>query len=257
MSKSYSLALLFSLSLLVLDALGWLGWLKGPAQSWLVLPIRQYVYQAKLNWDKRLAFIKDGQKLNEQLRELREEKALLEAQNLRLKVLEGENEEMRALLETASATKSEFILAHALAFHSGELLLDAGLKSGVEIGKEVVASDNLLGYIFQVEERLSRVRLLTHGQSRVSAAVINEKGEKAAGILKGQFGTKMRLHEILQSDDFSLGDRVVAIGIQGGLNNLPVGEVVKIDKKEADVYQEAEVEGFVEVGKLEVVFVVK
>jgi rod shape-determining protein MreC len=101
------------------------------------------------------------------------------------------------------------------------------------------------------------VLLATDPKSSIDVIVARTNGR---GVLKGIAGSdryRTRIEYLERKDEAAEGDMVVTSGL-GGLfpRDIPVGKILKVDKRGFGLYQEAEVQPVVDFGKLRDVLVV-
>ncbi|HET7713359.1 MAG TPA: rod shape-determining protein MreC, partial [Patescibacteria group bacterium] len=133
-----------------------------------------------------------------------------------------------------------------------ELIIGEGSEGGVKVGQAVIVGKVILGKITGVQADRSTLRLLTDPSSKVVA--VTSSG--ARGLLVGQFQSFAKLTKVLQEERLDVGELVFTAGEDGWPKGLVIGEVVKVIKKDNELFQEAEIKPQLNYDKLTTVFVI-
>lgn len=250
--RVFAVFLISSLLIIFLDHFGFLGPVKSFSQQ-VFLPPKKAIYQ---DWQK-ITKVKERDKEVAELKgKIAEQERELATRNAQLINCQTENAAQRRLLGASLPSDWQFFPAQTAGLVAGELIIDQGEKQGVTVGQAAVFENILVGKVEKVGERMAWVKLASNKKSRILVKIIpNEAGgaEKARGLLIGD-GEKMRLEKVLQEENLAEGDLVVTADYPP---NLLVGKIKKVFKKEAEIYQTAEVEPMVDYQKLEMVFLIK
>ncbi len=187
--------------------------------------------------------------LRERLRGLEEEVA-------RLAEVEASHRRLEALLEFRESVGAPLVAAHVVGWDASardqSLTLDKGERHGVRQGAAVLVPEGVVGHVFRVSPRTSRVLLVTDRHSGVDAIV---QRSRVRGILQGR-GDGCELKYVRRGADVELGDRVVTSGLDGIFpKGVLVGEVVRVHRRERGQFQLIGVEPGVDFGRLEEVLV--
>jgi rod shape-determining protein MreC len=169
-----------------------------------------------------------------------------------------ENERLRGLLQFKERTASEGMVAEIIGTDtSGEfntLILNKGSAHGVKPGMQVVANEGLVGRIFQNSRYASRALLLIDHNSAIDVLV---QRTRVRAILEGHSRDLCTLKYLSRTADVEVGDTIVTSGFGGFFQKgLPVGRVVKIEKKKYGVYQDALVKPGVDFNNIEEVIII-
>jgi rod shape-determining protein MreC len=140
------------------------------------------------------------------------------------------------------------------------ILIAAGADNGVRVDDGVVTGDGLVGLVTRVTDGTARVQLLTDPDAAVSAL---DNRTAAAGIVLHARGTRntLVLDRVRKQDVINEGDEIVTAGWQsGGLSSLyppgiPIGEVTSVGQTDTDLFQQVQVEPYVDFGALDAVIV--
>ena len=225
--------------------------MKGPAER-LTIGAKTAFYQFKLSDAKNTKITEDNKKI-----ESKED--VLKAQ---VSALKGENAAMRRLLGTPLPPDWRFLSAQVIGSQSLEKIeIDKGRIEGVKVGMAVIFDNVLIGRVTRINEHFAEVMLPTASESRILAVTRPSETEGntgtilAKGILMGQ-GGRMNLERVTLKEKLETDDLVVSSGDEFMPPNLLLGKLRKINKKEGDIYQKAEVEPSLNYADLETVFVV-
>jgi len=243
--------ILLSFSLMGLDKLGWLDWLKRPMEK-LSSPIRERIYKQEIE-KLRNEEIKgiDVNILLENLEQLEREKADLK---VKLVDLEQENASMRRLLGAPLPLQWQFIPAQVLSITNGIMTINQGADLGIKQDQVVVFENVLIGQVIKVNPGLSKIKLITHKETNIKTKV---KKTNVRGIVKTETAD-LFLDEVLQEESLAQGQIVVTSGEEEIYPaNLLIGKIDSVEKNEAAVYQKARLQPLVGYKSLTHVFVVK
>jgi rod shape-determining protein MreC len=170
--------------------------------------------------------------------------------------------ELERLLGLKGALQFDSIAARIIGvetssfFRVVRIKLDRG-DAEVKPGMAVIASAGAVGRVQRVFGDYCDVLLATDPKSSVDVIVARTNGR---GVVKGLAGSdryRMRVEYLERKDEAAVGDLVVTSGLGGAFpRDLPVGRIVKVEKRGFGLYQDAEVEPVVDLGKLRDVLVV-
>ncbi|HEY7954989.1 MAG TPA: rod shape-determining protein MreC [Polyangia bacterium] len=192
---------------------------------------------------------------------LRDENAKLRTELSRFEQAAHHNTELEALLALRKDLSSQTVAARVVGavvssqFRVVRIRLDRG-ELEVKPGMPVLASGGVVGRIERVYGPYSDVLLASDPKSAIDV-VVPRTGSR--GVLKGIPGStryRSRIDYLLRKDEVAAGDQVVTSGIGGFPRDLPVGKIVEVTRRNFGLYQDAEVEPAVELGKLRQVLVV-
>jgi rod shape-determining protein MreC len=211
------------------------------------------------------------------LLDARSEAERLRAENreLRQRVIQSEfarqeNDSLRRLLDYVDGPRfpedfdpvvTEVIGVPASTF-TRAIVIAAGTDDGVRVEDPVVTADGLVGLVTRVTDRTARVQLLTDQDAAVSAVDLRTG---ARGIVLHARGTRetLVLDFVRKQDEIKEGDEIVTAGWRaGGLSSLypkgiPIGEVTSFGLTDTDVFQQVQVEPYVDFGALDAVIVLR
>jgi rod shape-determining protein MreC len=140
------------------------------------------------------------------------------------------------------------------------IVIAAGSRNGVRVNDSVVTADGLVGLVTRVTPSTARIQLLTDQEAAVSAVDLRTRAE---GIVRHARGTRetLVLDRVRKQDVVRVGDDVVTAGWRAsGLSSLypkgiPIGEVTSVGQTDTDLFQQVQVDPYVDFGSLDAVLV--
>jgi rod shape-determining protein MreC len=193
---------------------------------------------------------------------LTDENAKLRAELVAAKNAASREGDLEKLLSLRASLQFESIAARVVAvetsafFRVVRIKLDRG-GADVKPGMAVVASAGIVGRVQRVFGGWCDVLLAADPKSSIDVVVARTGGR---GVVKGIAGSdryRTRIEYLERKDEAAEGDLVVTSGLGGFFpRDLPVGKIVKVDKRGFGLYQDAEVQPVVDFGKLRDVLVV-
>lgn len=179
--------------------------------------------------------------------------------------LESENQELSRLLDLPYVEDADAIAARIVAGSPSNfewtVQINRGSNDGVSTDMAVVAAQGLVGKVVEVSRNHATVRLVTDpnsGVEVVTEAAAGEDGEptRTTGIVRGRTGqNRLRLTGVDPAAPVEEGSYVYTSGRTTSLfpPNIPVGEVVKVEKRSGDLEQDILVEPIVAFDNVEFV----
>jgi len=242
--------ILLSLSLIGLDKLGWLDFIKRPVAK-IVNPIREKIYQINSNRQKL-------ELTPFELAEIVKKGEFLEIENANLQTeLEAfrkENQDMRKLLGAPLAPDWQFIPAKVLSVKNGIMTINQGSDANIKKEQIVVYENVLVGQVFQVGPQTSKVKLVNSKDSQIKAKVIKTD---IKGVVR-QVNNILFLDEVLQEASLQKDQIVITSGEDEIFpTNLLIAKIDSIEKNETAIYQKATLKPFLNYFSLTNVFVLK
>lgn len=194
-----------------------------PIQYTVDLPIRA-IEQCQLFFSERLNLLAENGNLQQ-------EQIQLHAQVQKLQALEAENQELRKLLQTVGKEKDSFSEARLIHIDadpfSQQIVLNKGKQDAIELGQPVIDKQGLVGVVLALNDKTSRVLLLTDKGFAVPVQSVRS-GERAIATGSG-FGSELRLNYVPRTADFVEGDQLVTSGLGGKFPaGFPVGVITSI-----------------------------
>ena len=166
---------------------------------------------------------------NERLRQ--DNERLLHWQSV-ARMLEAENQALRAQLNYVPGPEASYVSARVIADTGGafahSVLLNIGYQPGVDKGHAVVTGDGLIGRVEGVGSRATRVLLISDLNSRIPVLI---EATRTRAILAGNNSNRPRLIHLAPGATVSPGDRIVTSG-HGGVFpvGLPIGLVDAVNE---------------------------
>jgi len=202
-------------------------------------------------WDRWVGIIGkwSGLRLNEPDQNRLEE---LLAENIRLKAELRDYARLRRDLGSASFNEFKAVPASVMGrpidtFRS-EFRISRGTKAGVTMAAPVVVNGStLIGFVTDVSDESSVVRLLFHPSTTVTAHVIDpqfsEDAVSTSGLVQGRHYTSLFLTTVPRDTPLHTGSRVVTAAKAGELpEGLFIGTVKTIFDQQSATYTEASLE---------------
>ena len=164
-------------------------------------------------------------------------KQLLEARSkaVHASLLEEENASLREQLKFFITKPIHHVgaevIGRSLEPIEQALILNRGAGDGIAIGQSVIVGNGILvGKIVRVEPDISLVRLLSDGQSKVAATVLNQT--RSVGLVEGGYGISVRMNFIPQNESVSVGDTIITSGLEPSMpRGLLIGTVEAVEKE--------------------------
>lgn len=191
----------------------------------------------------------------------REEIERLSFQLVRMQELEQENQDLRKLLGFKQ-TRPDLqlmpvrILGTDATGVVNTIVIDKGSNDGIREDTAIITWQGLVGRVIRVQPTTAFVLLVTDVSSSVAARV-QDPVSRASGIVSGQKEGGLIMRHILQQELIQTGDLVITSGVGGSLpEGLPIGRVVRVQKRSIEMFQEAILEPAVDMSKLERIYAV-
>lgn len=219
-------------------------------------------FQDAYSWfDSLFTARSDAEQLREEVEELRQ-------RAIQNEFARQQNETLRRLLRYQQgpsfprdfrALNAEVIARPAGAFTQA-VVIAVGSDNGVHVNDPVVAPEGLVGLVTRVTPGTARVQLLTDQQLAVPSLDLRTG---APGIVRHARGTRetLVLDRVQKEDVVKVGDELVTAGWSAsGLSSLypkgiPVGEVTSVGQTDTDLYQQVQVDPYVDFGALDALIV--
>ena len=140
------------------------------------------------------------------------------------------------------------------------IVIAAGSRNGVRVNDPVVTADGLVGLVTRVTPHTARIQLLTDQEAAVSAVDVRTG---APGIVRHARCTRetLVLDRVRKQEVIRVGDEIVTAGWRAsGFSSLYpkgilIGEVTSVGQTDTDLYQQVQVDPYVDFGSLDAVLV--
>ncbi len=140
-------------------------------------------------------------------------------------------------------------------FRVARVQLDRG-QEVVRRGMPVITSEGVVGRINRVSGDTSDIQLAVDPRSAIDVVIPRTGGR---GILRGrpgENGYRCSIEYLVRGEEARTGDLVVTSGLGGFPRDIPIGNISKMSKDSAGLYQEVEVTPGVDFARLSEVLVV-
>ncbi|MBI2877459.1 MAG: rod shape-determining protein MreC [Candidatus Tectomicrobia bacterium] len=222
-----------------------------PVQSVVTRTVRQ----ATSVWDHYVNLVE----VKEENARLKKRLQQLTVERHRYQEIEQRYQRLAKLLDFKARLAHKTVAAEVVARDSNTgwyevVVINRGSQDGVEKGMAVVAPEGLVGQVLQVSSHGAKVLLITDFRSSVDALV---QRSRHSGILIGSSREICQMKYLPLNADVRPGDWVVSSGM-GGIypKGLPIGRVIRVNKKGQGFFQEADVALSADMNALEEVLVI-
>ena len=184
----------------------------------------------------------------------------LERENEELREVQSEYQLLLALFNRASQDPDISRLTAAVIGRDTSpslqsIIVDRGKAENVQVGMPVESARGLVGQVFRTTNDASQVVLITDNASSIPVRL---GSSRATGLLRGGgLGSPMVIEWIDLKYQIEVGEVVLTSGLGGKFpQDLAVGRVIEVDRREADLFQRAVVQPAVDFNALEIVFII-
>jgi rod shape-determining protein MreC len=244
-----------------LDRLGYMTPVRVMVQT-LVQPAQEMVSDAAGRADNVVQRRERVEKLRSDVTFLQTEVNRLTIENIQLKELERENQQLRELLNYTQNNPSfdyttASVLGQVIGSDPSNLLyliyIDVGARDGIAQDMPVITHRGLVGRISQVGPNYAQVLLLIDPVSSVNAVIQNSR---VTGVVRGELGGTLILERMPQGVTVMPGDLVLTSGLGGNFpDKLVIGQITEVFQRDLDLFQTAKVRPTVDFSDLETVLV--
>lgn len=204
-------------------------------------------------------YLFNSTKLIEENRELELEREQLLFDHVHYELLENENESLKKSLNYLENNNYQFISAQVIGSsmdNPQKLILDKGKKEGLKKDLPVFYENGImLGKIYQVEEEISYLLLLTDNQSQLAAKLINSN--ETIGIVRGELGINTKLEMVPKEEELEVGEIVITSGLEKYVpEGLLIGEIGEVNNQPEALFKEAIINYFFNVKYINMVTII-
>ncbi len=190
---------------------------------------------------------------------LEERAGFLTAEVARLREVEEENRQLRALLDLPAFPRYRGVVARVIGrdirHWNQSILINRGGADGVKREAAVVSARGLVGKVIEVAPRLSRVLLIIDSASGVGGAI---QSSRQTGIVEGTAAGGCLMKYLPRRIEISAGENVVTSGLGGVYPpGLLVGTITAVRPEKEGIYQNADLQPAVRFDRLEWVMVLR
>jgi len=134
------------------------------------------------------------------------------------------------------------------------LTIDAGEAQGVQRGMPVIVPRGLVGRVQSVGPNWAQVLLITDPRSSISALI---QTSRVTGQVQGHVSGDLVMKYISQEQSVSEGQIVLSSGLGGNFpKGLVIGQIIAVQQRDSDLFQQAVVRPTVDFDRLEMVLVI-
>jgi rod shape-determining protein MreC len=221
------------------------------------LPIQKTLWQIGDNLSDFFEAISETKNLKKENETLKLKNQELLSQIVSLKEVEKENEILRTALNLGLEKNFQLELARIISkdISQDAILIDKGFEDGLSKNLPVITPEKaLLGKIGEVYKNFSRVNLISHKESTLSAKI---EGKDIEGLIKGKGGLSLAFELIPKEKEIKEGDLIITTQL-GGIfpEGLLIGEIKEVKKSDIEPFQTAEIEPKFNLEELKTLFVV-
>ncbi len=196
--------------------------------------------------------------INIENQQLRVENSRLASQMQLLEEYRSENIRLRELFkfqqEMPRQTLAARVISKDIFLNEQSLTIDKGSLDGVQRLQGVVSAQGAVGYTIEVEERSSRILLLSNHNASIDALV---QRTRARGVVSGLSPHTYRMNYMMREEDATAGDLIVTSGRQGFFpKGFNIGVVSNMGPSPTGVSFQAKVTPSVKMDRLENVLVI-
>jgi len=226
-------AAVFALLSMVLMMMDYHQWYAAPVRAVLHTvsdPISHIVnYPSKLYYDFQ-STLSSQEALLDENRTLNARVIALNFQLQRLRSLEQENKQLRALLDSSMDLPDQVSVGRIISVATNpsvrQVTVNIGKEQSAYLGQAVVDAHGVFGQITELSAHFSRVQLIT--DTTISVPVVDVRSGFRA-ITEGNMGATLNLVDVPNTADIKIGDVFVTSGLGGVYpEGYPVGTVATL-----------------------------
>jgi len=159
---------------------------------------------------------------------------------------------------TSTAPVTARVIARSPSVWYSSMKIDKGSGDGIRVNQPVIAGGGLAGKVISVTRGNAEVRLITDGESGVSAQVFPQG---VTGVVRPEVGNPddLLLEHVESNRRVTEGTFVITSGFTASRTEslfprgIPIGRVSKVDLDELDTYQRVHVTPFADLRQIDIV----
>jgi rod shape-determining protein MreC len=249
---------LIIIGVMVLALAGYLNSIVGAATQPFIA-IQKWVSTRVIAFSDFLTMPRDVTNLRQQNTELQSQVSQLESQVIELKQQLSQAEVLYALLDFARARPENQYIASTIIGRDPSpflhyIIIDHGSDDGLRHGMPVVTNQGLVGTIDAVTAKAARVLMIND-----PGAVVNIylQSTQVQAQLSGSLTSEISLDMVPQDVEIPSGELILTSGLGGDYpQDIIVGQITSVRKRENDLFQTAIVSPAVDFSKLSAVLVI-
>jgi rod shape-determining protein MreC len=211
------------------------------------------------NWSDTFASKKS---LNQRISDLTRENSKIKLENQVLKEEQAELYRLRSMMDFKEQNILTYDLTGARIIGRNPnnwyniMIIDKGLRDGIQQNMPVISPDGLVGRVSSVNENSAQVFLITDRE--VAVGVLLQETRETNGIVEGMGDNSLlRMRNIPYYSKVKSGDQVVTSGLSEYYpKGIVIGTIKKVSREPNGLLLSATVTPAVDFNKLEEVFVV-
>ncbi len=170
--------------------------------------------------------------------------------------LTEENQAQQRLLSSPLPKNWQFLSAKVIGTEGEKLIINKGREDGVLTGMVGLTGETYLGRVDEVSERLAKLKLPSFLEERLMVKIVSgqEKVGLGLGLLIGRGEGRMRVEQILSSEEVKAGTLVMT-SVEGG--DLLVAEVEEIVQSRGETFKSAMVRRLFNPEELNTIFLIR
>ena len=240
--KTYIYLGIIFIVLIFFNYIGWLNPIKKFIRS-IFIPIFVQSNQISIKVGDNYAFFKDKESFFKAYRECEDGRQDKDITEVKLKVLESENQELRQLLNFRDTQNKSILTARVIGKNvegaEKTVIIDKGSEAGAKIDQPIIVGNGILiGKIVKAERDISVIRLINDSQSKIAATILNH--DRSLGIVEGGYGLSVRMNFIPRNETVVVGDQVITSGLEINIpRGLLIGNITAVENESYQPFQEA------------------
>jgi rod shape-determining protein MreC len=168
------------------------------------------------------------------------------------------NDELKRLLEIKDTTRFPLvpasIVSKAFSRSQSVLTINAGSEQGIQPGMPVINDHGFVGVVNNVAGDYSIVRTLKSLDLKLA---VKDERSRVDGLMKWN-GTDLVIVNVPKTYDIEAGDRIIVSELSSIVSlPVPVGVVKELSQVERGIFNEVKVQPYVDLSRVENVFVIK
>jgi rod shape-determining protein MreC len=203
---------------------------------------------------------RDLQTARQEIETLQNQIDALERENEELREIQGEYQLLVDLFNRArQAPEYQRLTASVIGQDPNpavrSIIIDKGSADGIRVGMPVESARGLVGQVYRTTLNSSQIVLITDSSSAIPARLGTSR---ATGIMRGGgLGGVPTIEWIDLKHNIEVGEPVLTSGLGGRFpQGLVIGRVIEVDRREAELFQQAVVQPAADLDSLEIVFVI-
>ena len=195
-------------------------------------------------YEQNLALSEEVQQLKGQMTQLREHIIV--------------SEQLSQLLAFQQASPMQTVEARVIGRNATNwyraLIVDKGEQHGIKKNMGVITHAGVVGRVVKTHPTVTIVLLLTDSNVAVPAMIQRGRDE---GIVQGTAQGIIRMKYLPPLSPVQTGDNVVTSGLTGDFpRGVSIGQIRRVEKEDADLFQSVEIQPIVDFSKVEGVLVI-